>query len=469
MSGFVFPPRGTANRNRSDGALGASWGDPAWLPGSWTWQAGRACLGTWKGRLYGIDDDRHLVMVAGSRAGKTATMLLPNLKTYPGPCVVIDPKGELAAATAGERGRFGPVHVLDPFGITGQASASHNPFQELTRSKVENRAADAAQIADALIIEPQGAKDTHWTDSAKNLLTGLILFLLHTDPARATVRDLRELLNATPQELNDTFRIMATCDDYEDGAMANCGAAFLSMVEYNGDGEPVGFTGEMRSILSTARQQTGPLDQVAKVMDASSFSFADIGRQNLTIYLVLPASRIGTHYRWLRLFIMQALAAMEVNPIPRGRLPVWFILEEFASLGHVQAIESASGYMAGFGVKLWVILQDLTQLRRHYSQSWETFLGNAGVTLAFGNVDATTTKYLSDLLGQTTIIETQQQATTMAQREAGAMGRQTSLRTLPLMAPDEISLHFSRETQRVLVLVPGAQPIYLQRMGRSDS
>ena len=83
-------------------------------------------------------------------------MLLPNIREYPGPCVIIDPKGELTAATAAERARFGPVHVLDPFGVTGVPSASHNPFHELTRSKPANVSADAAQVADALIVEQGG-------------------------------------------------------------------------------------------------------------------------------------------------------------------------------------------------------------------------------------------------------------------------------------------------------------------------
>lgn len=395
-------------------------------------------------------------------------MLLPNIRAYPGPCIIIDPKGELARATAADRARFGPVHVLDPFGQTG-ASSAHNPFRELMRSKPENLSADAAQISDALIIEPAGARDTHWTDSAKNLIKGLILYLLHRknvlepDGPMPTLRDLRNLLNESAVELASVFTEMASCDAYEDGAMANTGSAFLSMVEYDQEGVATGYSGEMRSILSTARQQTGPLDEVGKATEDSSFDLADIGRQNMTVYLVLPASRIGTHYRWLRLFIMQALAAMEVNPIPRGRLPVWFVLEEFAALGHVQAIEAASGYMAGFGVRLFVILQDLTQLRRHYEQSWETFLGNTGVVLAFGNSDATTTRYLSDLLGQTTIREMQRQPTTTGQRDAGDMGLRTNLRQVPLLAPDEVTLHFSRQTGRVLVRVPEYPPTYLQR------
>lgn len=392
------------------------------------------------------------------------TMIVPNLLRYPGPCVVVDPKGELAQLTAATRAKFGPVYILDPFGVTGAPSASHNPLREL-RLHSKNIPADAAQLADALIITAKEGRDSHWTDSARNLLTGLILHLLDIDPERATLEMMRRKLNASAAELHRMFEAMVMSLRYgRDGTMANAGGAFMSMIELGDDGKPIGFTQEMRSILSTARQQTGSLDQVTNVTASSSFSLANLGRENMTIYLVLPATRIGTHYRWLRMFIMQAFAAMESNPIHRTKLPAWFVLEEFAALGYVGAIETAAGYLAGFGVKLWVILQDLTQLRRHYGESWETFLGNTGVTIAFGNVDATTTQYLSRLLGETTVQERQRQPTTVGQRDAGSLGEQTSLRTVPLITPDEIALHFSRRTHRALIFVPDERPTYLNRL-----
>ncbi len=83
--------------------------------------------------------------------------------------------------------------------------------------------------------------------------------------------------------------------------------------------------------------------------------------------------------------------------------PVLLILEEMAALGRMAAIEKASGYIAGFGVKLFCILQDLSQLKAHYPQSWETFLANSGVITAHGTTDQTTTEYLSKRLGLTEI------------------------------------------------------------------
>jgi type IV secretion system protein VirD4 len=134
-------------------------------------------LGQWEGRPIGFHDDRHVVTVAGARSGKSSTVLIPNLLRYPGSVIVLDPKGELARACAAHRARMGQrVFVLDPFGETGLPAGSHNPFAELGHGRAEHVAADAAQLADALIIG--NPRDPHWTDSAKNLVRGIALHLI---------------------------------------------------------------------------------------------------------------------------------------------------------------------------------------------------------------------------------------------------------------------------------------------------
>jgi type IV secretion system protein VirD4 len=413
-------------------------------------------LGQWEGRAVGFHDDRHVVTVAGARSGKSSTVLIPNLLRYPGSVIVLDPKGELARACAAHRARMGQrVFVLDPFGETGLPAGSHNPFAELGHGRPEHVAADAAQLADALIIG--NPRDPHWTDSAKNLVRGSALHLLATDPAKATLRELRRLLSATPAELDRLFAAMANSAAF-DGIVANIGASFLGKKESGGR--------ELQGILSTAQEQTAPLDDIVRITGHSDFRLSDLRDGNLTIFLVLPGMRIGTHYRWLRLVIQQALNAVERAPVPRGGLPVWFVLEEFPALGHMRSIETAAGLMAGFGVKLWSVLQDLTQLQTHYPKSWETFLGNAGVIQAFGNVDVTTTEHLSKMLGMTQIIERRDIRVSGRAMSEGDTGRREHPRSVRLLDANEITEWFSRETNRQLVLVPGRPPIYMQRVPR---
>ena len=98
----------------------------------------------------------------------------------------------------------------------------------------------------------------------------------------------------------------------------------------------------------------------------------------------------------------------------QAKTPVLFVLDEFPALGHMQAIETAAGLMAGFGVKLWTILQNVGQLKQHYDKSWETFFANCGVITAFGVSDSESLKVLSEMLGRTSIVE---------QKSSGAVGQ----------------------------------------------
>jgi type IV secretion system protein VirD4 len=449
-----FPPRGSGIAGRHEASASALWCHPWELPRSWDWQPGRVLLGQHQGRLIGPDDDRHIVTVAGTRAGKSLTVLIPNLRRYPGSVLVLDPKGELARATAAHRSRMGQrVYILDPFGETGVATSSHNPFDELGQGRPQHVAADAAQLADALIISNN--KDPHWTDSAKNLTRGLALHLMASPSGSATIRQVRSLLNSTPAEFDALFTAMTESPAF-DGIVSNIGRSFLGKLEMGGR--------ELQGILSTAQEQTAPLDDVAHITGRSDFRLTDLGSGKVSIYLVLPGMRMGTHYRWLRLVIQQALAAMERSPVPRGQLPVWFVLEEFPALGHMRSIETAAGLMAGFGIKLWSVLQDFTQLQTHYPKSWETFLGNAGIIQAFGNADVTTTEHLSKMLGSTQVIERQAVRLSGQAMSHGDTGLRENLRSVRLLDATEITRNFSRETNRQLLLRPGMPPVYMERM-----
>jgi len=253
---------------------------------------------------------------------------------------------------------------------------------------------------------------------------------------------------------------MAASEAY-DGIVASTGRGFVSKFERGG------VSPELRSIISVANEQTWPLQDVVRISDTTSFWLSSLTQRPMTVYLVLPATRLATHFRWLRLFINLTIAAIERNPVPnidKGALPVWVVLEEFAALGEMKSIETAAGFMAGMGCKLWVVLQDLTQLQTHYEHSWETFLGNAGIIQAWANVDATTTEYLSKLIGETTIIEVNNERMSAHGQSTGDTGKREHFRTVPLLDPAEVTYHFARERRRQLILSPGRPPIFMERL-----
>ena len=145
-----------------------------------------------------------------------------------------------------------------------------------------------------------------------------------------------------------------------------------------------------------------------RVLAESDFSMEDLKTSRVTVYLCLPATRLA--HAW-------AVAAHDGRPwrlrpwnaparSAKGKPPVLFCLDEFAALGHMESIEKAAGQIAGFGVKLWPVIQDLTQLQRDYKEAWETFMGNAGLLTFFGNTDLTTLDHISKRLGICEVIRT---------------------------------------------------------------
>lgn len=179
----------------------ASWMHPDDLKTeTYTMQDGRIFLGRTKdGRNIGVDDNRHLVTIAGSRAGKSATSLMSNLLTWNGSTIVIDPKGELATNTAKHRMQMGQdVTILDPFREVKSPDLqslrnTYNPLDALRGIDPDDVVDEASSLADSIITSDGGNID-HWTLSAKNLIRGFILYVIHTKPETGSMKDVRTLL-----------------------------------------------------------------------------------------------------------------------------------------------------------------------------------------------------------------------------------------------------------------------------------
>ena len=140
------------------------------------------------GALLRYDGPAHLLTLAPTRSGKGVGTVIPNLLTAERSVIVVDPKGENARITARAREDLGPVHVLDPFGLTGRPSSACNPLDILAPDSLD-LGEDAATLADALVMDPAGqVSEPHWNEEAKALLTGLILFCAcHEEAERRTL------------------------------------------------------------------------------------------------------------------------------------------------------------------------------------------------------------------------------------------------------------------------------------------
>ncbi|MDE2110193.1 MAG: type IV secretory system conjugative DNA transfer family protein [Alphaproteobacteria bacterium] len=405
------------------------------------------------GNLLRYDGPSHLLTMAPTRTGKGVGTVIPNLLTANRSVICIDPKGENTSVTARARGRLGPVHVVDPFGITGQPSACFNPLAAFDPAGLD-LAEDVATLADALVFDAPGeAGEAHWNEEAKALIGGILLYILTQEPSsRRTLAVLREYLTCAPRDFETLLAGMQTSTAAGE-LVARAANRHLGKTDREATG-----------VLSSAQRHTHFLDspRMTAVLDHSDFAFADLKVRPSTVFLVLPPDRITTYARWLRLMVSQSLqdmarAAGAAAACPSA--PVLYLLDEFAALGHLAPVERAMSLMAGYGVQLWPILQDVHQLRATYGARAGTFLSNLGVLQIFGVNDHESAHLASDLLGQGTVVfqttsqamDSERSGLTYAEQHAGRL----------LLTPDEVrNLPQTRE----LLFVAGLRPVLANKL-----
>ena len=385
------------------------------------------------GRLLRYDGPAHLITLAPTRAGKGVGTVIPNLLAAERSVLVIDPKGENARIAGEARRRFGTVHVLDPFEVSGMPSAAYNPLDRLTPDSLD-LGEDAASLTEALVMDPPGqVTEAHWNEEAKAILGGLIMFCVcHEDRDRRTLATVREYLTLPPDRLKALLELMQD-SDAAGGLIARAANRFLGKADR-----------EAASVLSNAQRHTHFLDspRIAKVLSRSDFHFSDLRHRITSVFLVLPPNRMDAYSRWLRLLVSQALQDIardaEVSVGAQGasqrlNAPTLFLLDEFAALGRLEAVERAMGLMAGYGLQLWPILQDMSQLKDLYGDRANTFIANAGVQQVFGVNDFETAKWLSQMIGQeTTGFQTD------SYKPGDAPNFSNNLTGRDLLTPDEI-------------------------------
>ena len=382
------------------------------------------------GKLMRYDGPAHLLTLAPTRAGKGVGTVIPNLLTVPRSVLVIDPKGENAKIAGEARKRLGAVHILDPFGVTGLPASAYNPLGRLSPESLD-LGEDAASLSEALVMDPPGQQsDAHWNEEAKALLSGLIMFAVaHEDQDRKTLATVREYLTLPPEKFRTLLELMQD-SAAAGGLIARAANRFLGKSDR-----------EAASVMSSAQRHTHFLDspRIVAATARSDFQFSALRHDLTSIFLVLPPNRLDAYSRWLRLLVAQALQdiARDAEAAQAGAMrlkqPALFLLDEFAALGRLEAVERAMGLMAGYGLQLWPILQDMSQLKDLYGARANTFVANAGVLQTFGVNDFETAKWLSQSMGKETI-----GYQTESHRPGDIATTTQHIAARDLMTPDEI-------------------------------
>lgn len=352
----------------------------------------------------------HMLTVAATGQGKSATQIVANLLTYTGSVVVIDPKGELYDLTASRRRQFGKVFRLAPLAPEGEHTDHYNPLDELGPPR--ERAARARRLAEMLMVRQgdKGAADAaYFENEAINLLTTLIMIVMEdTDaPERRHGRTLAEVRRycslpllgarkernaAVPVYLEDVFMAMAATGR-SDLVRRQC--SLLSGYESK---QLSSFISEINSNLAFFDGHEG----FAATTSKSDFRFADMARQPITVYLTIPLKDIPTSFRFLRAMVGQAFAALDEQRDAK-EATVLFILDEFPALRDMPFMRDAVAQMRSAGAWFWFFVQDVAQLQAVYGNWADVFLSQTDYQIFFGAVnDAATKKHISTNLGVAT-------------------------------------------------------------------
>lgn len=354
---------------------------------------------------HGIEPERHLAILAGTGAGKTA-LLGTMIALHRGNVCVVDPKAQLVKVLARRRGNGGDgvrglcknIGILDPYRLAkGLTSSCWNALDELTLvERREGRMAIvkyAMKMAEGLV--PMDGDKPYFPKTAREFLHGLILHVFSTETADlrhlVRVRDLATRGYDEAGEHGFKFLLSEMRNNSEfDGVISNAAASLAEAGKSYGD------------ILSTLRSALKFLDipEIREISRRSDFSLADLKLGSQDLFICAPTSAIrGELSNWFRLITVLTLDLFERIP---GNLsdPCLFAIDELPSLGYIEAIETAAPVMRSHGVRLVPVAQDIEGLARAYPKGWKGFLGNADAVFWMGTNEAQTAEYLSKLLGQ---------------------------------------------------------------------
>lgn len=331
----------------------------------------------------------HAMTFAPTGSGKGRGVVIPNLTHYDGSVVAIDVKGELFSVTAARRSKFGRVFLIDPFQLKKDSVAARlNPFDllKLPGAALET---DAVMMASHLAAGHDFTTDAYWNDSANSLVGSMIAHLATGEPEeKRTIVELRD-------------RIMKSGIEYDIAHLLD-GDKVVNPMARRGLESYLEIPSDKTrpSVLSTARSYFNLLfgRGIEETFSHSTIDLQDvISGEPMTIYLVVPPTKLESHRLVLRLLISTLMTAvMNRSSIPARR--TLFMLDEAAQLGHMPALVQAQTLMRSYGLQVWSFWQNVSQLTNLYPE-WQTLIDNSAFLQVFGSGHHTSVRQAAELIG----------------------------------------------------------------------
>jgi type IV secretion system protein VirD4 len=307
-----------------------------------------------------------------------------------------------------------------------------------------------------LVLRTVGEKEPHWADSAEVWIAAMIAVVItFAERGDKSLQSVRSLLT-NPDKMAAAIKIMIESDAM-DGMLSRLGHQLGHFKDK-----------ELSSTLTTANRFLRFLDTkvIADSTRQSSFNPADLLQGNTTVYLVLPPDRMRAQSALLRMWIGSMLRAVIKGGLQSTK-KVHFILDEAASLGHMECLEDAINTSRGYGVRLLFIYQSLGQLKNCFPEGQDqTFLSNVSQVF-FGTNDQQTAEFISSRLGDSTIVVGSGGTGTSTSRQSSPQGGNTSYTTSGndnwqllgrrLLKPEEVT---GLPDRVAITFTPGAPPTY---------
>ena len=416
-------------------------------------------LGCLRNRYLRHDGPEHILAVAPTRSGKGVGLVIPTLLTWSGSAVIHDLKGENWALTAGWRSRFSDCLLFDP---VSPQSVRFNPLLEVRRGRDEVR--DVQNIAD-ILVDPEGARERrdHWEKTAHALLVGAILHVLYAE-AEKTLARVAHFLADPARSIRRTLWAMLTTNHIgsEDAPHAHPVIASVARELLNkSENERSGVVSTAMSFLGLYRD---PI--IAANTAQSDWRIADLvtGPRPISLYLAVPPSDLSRTRPLIRMLLNQIgrrLTERHEQEEGDERATLLLMLDEFPALGRLDFFESALAFLAGYGIKAFLVAQSLNQIDKAYGPN-NAILDNCHVRVAFAPNDERTAKRLSDALGTAT--EQRHQRNLSGRRFSAWLSHTTISRqetARPLLTPGEI-LQLPQDES--LIFLSGIPPIRARKL-----
>jgi type IV secretion system protein VirD4 len=346
------------------------------------------------------DGPEHVMAFAPTRSGKGVGLVVPTLLSWTGSCVVHDIKGENWQLTAGFRSRFSHCLLFNP---TDPRSAAYNPLLEVRRGPQEVR--DVQNIAD-ILVDPEGSieKRSHWEKTSHALLVGAILHVLYAE-ADKTLAGVANFLSDPARAFDRTLKVMMTTAHLGPQGVHPVVASAAREVLNKSENERSGVLSTAMSFLGLYRDPT-----VAQVTARCDWRIDDLveGKHAVSLYLVVPPSDISRTKPLIRLVLNQIGRRLteQLEDAKHPRRKLLLMLDEFPALGRLDFFESALAFMAGYGLRAFLIAQSLNQIEKAYGPN-NAILDNCHLRVTFATNDERTAKRISDALGAATELRSQ--------------------------------------------------------------